>query len=117
MIHGMQERAKELRRNQTDAERLLWSLLRNRQLGGFKFRRQKPIGNYIVDFYCQEKKLIIELDGGGHGEEVQAAYDKLRNQKLLEQGYFVLRFWNHQVFQETEAVLKRIWEILNTDPT
>lgn len=117
MVHRMQERAKELRRNQTDAERLLWSLLRSRQLGGFKFRRQKPIGNYIVDFYCKERKLVIELDGGGHGEEAQAAYDRLRDQILLEEGYSVLRFWNHEVFQETQAVLKKIWEKLNTNPS
>jgi len=91
---------------------LLWSKLRGRQLGGFKFRRQRPVGPYILDFYCPQKKLAIELDGGGHAEESQAEYDKDRTSYLQESGIEVLRFWNHQVFQETDAVMQEIWNAL-----
>jgi len=91
---------------------LLWSKLRGRQLGGFKFRRQRPVGPYILDFYCPQKKLAIELDGGGHAEESQAEYDKDRTWYLQESGIEVLRFWNHQVFQETDAVMQEIWNAL-----
>ena len=108
------ERAKELRARQTDAERFLWQVLRGRNFGGFKFRRQKPIGNYIVDFYCAEKRLAIELDGGGHADDQQAEYDQQRTKALTHKGITLLRFWNHEIFQETEAVLKTIWEKLQT---
>jgi len=70
------------------------------------------VGPYIVDFYCPQKKLAIELDGGGHAEEFQAEYDKDRTSFLLESGIEVLRFWNHQVFQETDAVMQEIWNAL-----
>lgn len=109
--------ARELRRNQTDAERLMWRLLRGRQMGGFKFRRQKPIGAYILDFYCPQKKLAIELDGGGHAEKEQALYDAQRSAYLKKAGIQVLRFWNHQVLQETEAVLQKIWNTLHRPPS
>lgn len=108
------ERAKELRTRQTDAERFLWQVLRGRNFGGFKFRRQKPIGNYIVDFYCAEKRLAIELDGGGHADDQQMEYDEQRTNALVQKGITLVRFWNHEVFQETEAVLKTIWEKLHT---
>jgi type I restriction enzyme M protein len=104
--------ARELRKNQTDAERLLWNLLRDRQLGGFKFRRQKPLGKYILDFYCAQKKLAIELDGLGHAENDQIKYDEIRTAYLESAGVQVLRFWNHQVLQETEDILFKIWEAL-----
>ena len=95
-------RARELRNNPTEAERTLWKHLRLRQLGGYKFRRQQPLGPYIVDLICLEKRLIIEVDGGQHSE--QKAYDAERNAWLEEQGFRVLRFWNHEVLQEIEAV-------------
>jgi very-short-patch-repair endonuclease len=106
-------RAGELRRNQTDAESLLWFLLRNRRMDGFKFRRQQPIGPYIIDFYCATKKLAIELDGGGHADENQARYDSQRSDFLAREGIEVLRFWNNQLLGETEAVLEVIWNKLN----
>jgi len=96
----------------TDAEALLWKLLRNRRLAGAKFRRQHPIGRYILDFYCAERKLCIELDGGQHGEAV--AYDQLRDQWLLGQGIQILRFWNNQMLTETEGVLEMIYQALLT---
>jgi very-short-patch-repair endonuclease len=103
-------RAKELRNNPTEAERMLWRHLRLRQLGEYKFRRQQPLGNCIVDFVCLEKRLIIEVDGGQHS--TQAAYDQQRSTWLEQQGFCVLRFWNHEVLQNIEAVKEVIWQAL-----
>ena len=102
----MHQLARVLRKNMTDAERILWQRLRNRQLGGFKFRRQKPIGPYIVDFACLEKKLIIEVDGGQHASKMSA--DTIRGEHLKRKGYRILRFWNHEVLKDTDSVLERI---------
>ena len=102
----MKERAKALRVRHTDAERLLWSKLRNRQLGGCKFRRQQVMGAYIVDFISLEPKLVIELDGGHHG--VQIEYDSRRSGYLQGRGFKVLRFWNNDVLQNIDAVLECI---------
>lgn len=102
----MKRLARNLRKNQTDAEKLLWSRLRSRQLEGCKFRRQEVIEPYIVDFVCLEPKLIIELDGGQHaGQQVQ---DEQRSLFLQGLGYRVMRFWNHEVLRETDAVLEAI---------
>ena len=109
-------RARELRRNQTDAESLLWFVLRNRRMAGVKFKRQRPIGPYIVDFYCAEKKLAIELDGGGHAEERQARYDARRSSWLAQEGIEVIRIWNNQVLSQTDAVLQCIWDRLHAQP-
>jgi very-short-patch-repair endonuclease len=95
-------RVRELRKHMTEAERALWRHLRLRQLGGFKFRRQQPLGNYIVDFVCLEKRLIVEVDGGQHSEQVR--YDSERDAWLESQGFSLLRFWNNQVLEEIEAV-------------
>lgn len=103
--------ARILRKNMTDAERLLWYHLRNRHLGGFKFRRQHPVGSYIVDFIYLEKNLIIEVDGGQ--QAVNVAHDKQRAGFLQDRGYRILRFWNNEVLQETGAVLTRILEVLS----
>jgi very-short-patch-repair endonuclease len=111
-MNTIQRHAKELRKNMTDAERKLWAQLRNRRLQGFKFRRQQPLGKYIVDFVCFEKKLVIELDGGQHQE--QQDYDAQRTEWLQTQGFRVLRFWNHQVLTETGAVLQAIWKALTS---
>src|SRR5699024_1982846 len=91
---------------QTDAELRLWYHLRARRFMRLKFRRQVPMGRYIVDFLCHECGLIIELDGGQHAEQVEA--DKQPDQWLATQGYKVLRFWNHEVMLELEAVLDRV---------
>src|SRR5436309_14434138 len=106
--------AKRLRRDQTDAERKLWLRLRERQVNGFKFRRQQPIGRYIVDFFCPDMKLVIELDGGHHSHQVQA--DQHRTDYLTKVGYRVLRFWDNEVLSETEAVLQKIADELNVPP-
>jgi very-short-patch-repair endonuclease len=98
-------RARELRIASTEAERRLWEKLRNRQLAGFKFRRQRPIGRYIVDFVCIEARLIVELDGGQHAE---SARDRLRDASLAAAGYRVLRIWNSEMMDHPESVLIRI---------
>jgi very-short-patch-repair endonuclease len=103
--------ARKLRSNSTDAEIKLWSALKNRQLGNFKFRRQAPIGKYIVDFVCHEKCLVIEVDGGQHMENSLA--DGERTDWLQSQGYRVVRFWNDQVLKETDAVLEEILRCLS----
>ncbi|MDY0213094.1 MAG: endonuclease domain-containing protein [Desulfuromonadaceae bacterium] len=107
------QNARELRRNQTDAETVLWHLLRNRQVLDAKFRRQHPVENYIADFYCHEHKLIIEIDGSQHFTSEGKQRDALRTKRLNELGLQVLRFDNRQVLLETEAVLESIYEVLS----
>jgi adenine-specific DNA-methyltransferase len=99
--------AREMRGKMTDAEALLWKLLRDRRIAGAKFRRQHPVGRYILDFYCDEQKLGIELDGGQHGETVE--YDEKRSEWLRMEGIRILRFWNNQMLAETEAVMESIY--------
>ena len=101
---------KELRQNSSDAEKYLWYFLRAKRLAGYKFRRQHLIYPFVVDFICLERKLIIELDGGQHAERHQ--YDSSRTLFLKTRGYQVIRFWNDDVFKETEAVLDKILSIL-----
>lgn len=105
------QRARQRRRDQTDAEQALWARLGDRQLCDAKFRRQHPIGPFVADFCCPQRKLIVELDGGQHAARVAA--DQKRARFLQEQGYRVLRFWNHDVLGNTEAVLERIVEALS----
>ena len=111
----MLSKAKSLRSNQTEAERKLWYHLRAHRFMDLKFKRQKPIGHYIVDFICMEHHLIIELDGGQHAD--QTDYDQQRDAWLRAQGYTVLRFWNNEVLKQTEAVLERIRESVVALPT
>jgi len=106
MTSKLTKHAKILRKNSTKAEALLWSKIRSRQLEGIKFRRQQPIENYIVDFVCFEKKVIIELDGGQHAE--QKTKDQMRDNRLAEDGFTVLRFWNNDVLENIDAVLEII---------
>ena len=96
--------ARRLRRDSTDAEKLLWQRLRSRQLGGFKFRRQVTIGPFIADFACIECKLIVEADGGQHNKGA----DEVRTSFLTTRGYHVMRFWNHDIFHNLEGVLEMI---------
>jgi very-short-patch-repair endonuclease len=111
-------RAREFRKQSTTAEAVLWEQLRNRRLAGLKFRRQHPLGPFIADFYCAEKRLVIELDGGIHVE--QPGYDQLRTERLTEHGYRVLRFTNTTVETNLEKVLNIIIKICqeqNSNPT
>ncbi|MDE2267794.1 MAG: DUF559 domain-containing protein [Betaproteobacteria bacterium] len=108
-----QQHARTLRREQTPQEQALWQQLRGKRFGGFKFRRQQPLGRYIADFVCFEKRLIVELDGGQHAQ--QQEYDAARDAWLREQGFRVLRFWNSQWQAEQGAVLDAIWRALNEE--
>lgn len=108
----LRQRARNLRKNSTDAEKHLWFYLRANRLG-FKFKRQIPIGNYIVDFVCLEKRLIIELDGGQHLDN--QFYDTSRSEWLNAKGFKVLRFWNHDVLQQTASVLESIVQTLSRE--
>jgi very-short-patch-repair endonuclease len=101
--------ARKLRSDMTDAERRLWSHLRASQLGGFKFTRQLPIEDYVVDFACRSARLAIELDGGQHADN---AADEARTRVIEAHGYRVIRFWNNDVLQNTEGVLLAILEEL-----
>jgi very-short-patch-repair endonuclease len=104
--------ARSLRRQMTDAEAKPWRALRNRTFAGCKFRRQVPIGPYVVDFISHERRLVIELDGGQHGD--QLAYDAARTRRIERDGYRVLRFWNNDVLRNIEGVLQVIASALDT---
>jgi very-short-patch-repair endonuclease len=109
---------KALRRNGTPAERVLWSKLRNRQIGGIKFRRQQPIEHYIVDFVNFEIKLVIEIDGGQHNEDITIIRDEERTAYLNCRGYRVIRFWNNEVMDNLDGVLTKIREVAeDTSPS
>ncbi len=103
-----------LKRNMTDAERLLWYYLRGRR--DYSFRKQAPIGNYVVDFLCVGKKLIIELDGEQHGDAVHRAHDLLRDEFLKQHGYRIIRFWNDEIFKNMDSVLHAIYAALECPP-
>jgi len=108
-------RARELRRQRTEAEDRLWHHVRAGRLGGYKFRTQAKIGPYYADFVCPKAKLIIELDGGQHGEDRHQRYDAERTLFLEANGYRVLRFWNSDVLSNTEGVLTAILSALSGD--
>ncbi len=109
------DNARQLRKkeNTTEAEKLLWYYIKNRQLNNCRFRRQVAIENYIVDFLCPEKKLIIELDGGQHNEDRNIEYDNERTKHLNDLGYKVVRFWDNDVFKNMKNILESIYEELN----
>jgi len=106
--------ARSFRKNPTDAEKRLWSHLRNRELVGFKFRRQHPLGERILDFYCEEAKLAIELDGSGHSNDLKREEDLDREIEIYEKGVRILRFSNVEVFENLDGVLNLI--IYTIDP-
>jgi very-short-patch-repair endonuclease len=98
-------RAKQLRNTATDAERYLWRHLSRRQVEGFKFSRQMPIGRFVCDFLCRERKLVVEVDGGQHAE---STHDEVRTAILEQEGYRVIRFWNNDVLNNIEGVIQVI---------
>ena len=104
----LKQRRRELRHNQTEAEKILWAHLRNKQFFGMKFFRQYSIGPYILDFYCPTLKLAVELDGGQHNMFESKEYDAVRSEYLKGQGIDVTRFWNHEVLVDTENVLSEL---------
>ena len=101
--------AKKLRANTTPHERILWRALKELPIEGSHFRRQAPIGRYVVDFFCPAKRLIIELDGGHHNEDATAARDSERQAWLEQEGYRVIRFWNSDITGNLNAVLEQIY--------
>jgi type I restriction enzyme R subunit len=113
---GLKELARELRKNETSAEALLWAFLRNRQLFGFKFRRQHQFGDYIADFYCRDAQLVIECDGAAHDLNEQWHHDQTRNAYMIAQGLRVLRFANQRILNDTEKVLGEIVKCLPSLP-
>jgi very-short-patch-repair endonuclease len=116
MKTGLTGTARKLRSETTDAESHLWRALRNRQLNGFKFKRQVPFGPYIVDFICMEAKFIVEADGGQHAVHMEAV--EVRTKYFVENGYQALRFWNNNVLLNLEGVLETIAsELLKKTPS
>ena len=113
-MNRLRTRARELRNNATDAERALWRQLRLWQLEGYKFRRQQPLGRFIVDFVCLEKRVVIELDGGQHAE--QKEYDAERDAWLRAEGFRVLRFWNNEVLKSIEVIKEEILKAVKNTP-
>ena len=109
---GLLDAARSLRKGMTDAEHLLWFCLRRKQLAGFGFRRQHPIKRFVLDFYCCEAKLAVELDGGQHNEDDGCSRDLQRTAFLEQHGIMVVRIWNNEVFQNLEGVLQMIYELL-----
>lgn len=109
---GLKELVRELRQKQTSAEALLWELFRNRQLLGFKFRRQHQFGDYVADFYCHEAQLVIECDGPVHQPNEQWHHDQNRDEYMIEQGLRVLRFTNEQILNDPEKVLNEVIRFL-----
>jgi very-short-patch-repair endonuclease len=103
------QRARQLRRTSTDVERRIWSVLRDRRLSRYKFRRQHPIGPYVVDFACTKHALVIELDGGQHAD---SASDACRTAWLESHGWSVIRFWNNDVLNNTDGVIETILRVL-----
>ena len=100
--------AKILRKNLTPQEKKLWQILRNHQFYGYEIRRQYPISDYVADFICREKKIIIEIDGGLHNKDVNIEMDNLRTKKLEELGYKVVRFWNNEIDKNIEGVYEEL---------
>ena len=108
----LKNNARQLRKNMTEAEQLLWYRLRRKQLLGVQFNRQKPIGSYIVDFYSSKARLVIEIDGSQHSEEIHNKNDVIRDQYLQSQGLTVLRFDNLQVLKEIDSVVEVVYQTI-----
>jgi len=114
---NLKNKGRKLRSNQTDAEKLLWQKIRREQINKLQFNRQKPIGRYIVDFYCDKAKLVIEIDGGQHYEEANLVNDRKRDEYLRSFGLKVVRFTNIDVLKNIESVVNKIAEITKIPPS
>jgi very-short-patch-repair endonuclease len=106
---SLKQLSRNLRRNMTDAEKLMWSKIRGKQLNGLQFYRQKIIGNYIADFYCPKIRLVIEIDGGQHYSAEEKERDRLRDEYMARAGVTVLRFSDRDVLKNLESVLEKLW--------
>ena len=111
------EKIRLLRKNQTETEKIIWEILRNRKIMGIKFRRQYPIGEYIVDFYSVKSKLVIEIDGMWHYTEERIEYDKIRTKYIACKGIKVIRFSNKEILENIEKVINEIKIHLTPDPS
>jgi very-short-patch-repair endonuclease len=107
--------ARAMRRQPTDAEKKLWGIVRFKGLGGYRFRRQRPVAGYILDFYCPSRRLAVELDGGQHADDRRAEYDRIRTSRLKELGIRVLRFGDHEMLKNPEAVAEEILRCLDVE--
>jgi len=107
--------AKRMRGEAPDAEKKMWWILRSRKMSGFKFRRQVPIGGYVVNFYCVKSRLVIELDGGQHADGASVEYDERRTARLNELGVRVVRFWDCDVLKHADDVAESIWRVRRAD--
>jgi very-short-patch-repair endonuclease len=108
----LKDHRRKLRHRQTDAEKTFWSHVRNKQFRGMRFLRQYSVGSYILDFYCPDLRMAVELDGGQHNETDGKVYDAVRSEFLLAQDIDVLRFWNNEVLQNMQGVLDKMEEIV-----
>jgi very-short-patch-repair endonuclease len=108
----LKHKARQLRKNMTESERVLWSRLRGKQVSGIQFYRQKPIGKYIVDFYAPRARLVVEVDGSQHSEAEHIKKDKIRNEYLATVSLEVLRFNSREVLEETDAVVEVIYRAI-----
>ena len=113
---NLKEHRRTLRRRQTEAERILWQRLRNRQLEGLKFFRQYSVGSFILDFYCPIERLAIEVDGGQHMQDAGTSHDKQRTEYLNKQKIKVLRFWNNEITKNIEGVIGRVVSEISSNP-
>ncbi len=105
---SLKDKRRDLRKNQTEAEKILWSKLRNKQFYGIKFFRQYSIGKYILDFYSPILKLAIELDGGQHNQSENKRYDQIRSEYLKKNGIDLIRFWDNDVMKDVDTVLEQL---------
>jgi very-short-patch-repair endonuclease len=105
--------SRELRKNQTSAEQELWSKIRNKQLGGFRFLRQYAIGRYIADFYCSKAKAVIEIDGEIHKRAEHIEYDRIRDEVIKAYGIRIIRFGNNEIFGNLNIVLEQLLDFLD----
>ena len=110
-MKNLKENAGELRKNMTDQERKIWNIIRSRQFYGYRFLRQYVVGNYIVDFICREKNIVIEIDGGQHNQKSDIEYDNARTNYLNSRGYKVIRFWNNEIDNDLTGVFYKLKEI------
>lgn len=115
-LEKLKDKRQDLRNNPTSPESLLWQRLKGKQLSGFKFRRQHSIGNFIVDFYCSERKLAVEIDGDSHFSDSGKSYDIIRTEYLNKMGISVIRFTNIDVTKHITGVLEKILIVLHQTP-
>ena len=111
----LKQNARNLRNNMTEQERKLWNIIRNRNFYGYRFLRQYVIGQYIVDFICREKKVVIEIDGGQHNESENIEYDKQRTKYLENKGYKVIKFWNNDIDSNIEGVYQHLQNVFGIE--